>query len=107
MAQTHRHTHGHGDSMTHSAQWGRVGENQFELIFYVRLSETYTFNFFIAKPLRKKIGGQIWIFVEVIFNFSSEIGFFELTWRVAAVTLHFEDLAVQNYFLKKDVCIRW
>ena len=31
MAQTHRHTHphtnGHGDSMTNSAQWGRVGEN--------------------------------------------------------------------------------
>ena len=27
MAQTHRHTDGHGDSMTNSAQWGRVGEN--------------------------------------------------------------------------------
>ena len=25
--QTHRHTDGHGDSMTNSAQWGRVGEN--------------------------------------------------------------------------------
>ena len=24
---TDRHTHGHGDSMTNSAQWGRVGEN--------------------------------------------------------------------------------
>ena len=24
---THRHTNGHGDSMTNSAQWGRVGEN--------------------------------------------------------------------------------
>ena len=22
-----RHLHGHGDSMTNSAQWGRVGEN--------------------------------------------------------------------------------
>ena len=31
MAQTdtytHRQTHGHGDSMTNLAQWGRVGEN--------------------------------------------------------------------------------
>ena len=27
MAQTHRHNHGHCDSMTNSAQWGRVGEN--------------------------------------------------------------------------------
>ena len=27
MAQTDRHLHGHGDSMTNSAQWGRVGEN--------------------------------------------------------------------------------
>ena len=31
MAQTdtqnHRQTDGHGDSMTNSAQWGRVGEN--------------------------------------------------------------------------------
>ena len=25
--QTHRHTDGHGDSLTNSAQWGRVGEN--------------------------------------------------------------------------------
>ena len=25
--QTDRHTDGHGDSMTNSAQWGRVGEN--------------------------------------------------------------------------------
>ena len=30
----------------------------------------------------KKILRKIWIFVEVIFNFSSEIGFFGLTWRV-------------------------
>ena len=27
MAQTYRHSHGHGDSMTNSAQWGRFGEN--------------------------------------------------------------------------------
>ena len=27
MAQTFRQTHGHGDSMTNLAQWGRVGEN--------------------------------------------------------------------------------
>ena len=27
MAQTDTQTHGHGDSMTNSAQWGRVGEN--------------------------------------------------------------------------------
>ena len=27
MAQTDTHTHGHGDSMTNSAQWGLVGEN--------------------------------------------------------------------------------
>ena len=26
--QTDRHTDGHGDSMTNSAQWGRVGENR-------------------------------------------------------------------------------
>ena len=26
--QTHTHTNGHGDSMTNSAQWGRVGEKQ-------------------------------------------------------------------------------
>ena len=30
MAQTHRHNHGHGDSVTNSAQWGRVGENPHE-----------------------------------------------------------------------------
>ena len=26
MAQTDKHTNGHGNSMTNSAQWGRVGE---------------------------------------------------------------------------------
>ena len=32
MAQTDTHTHtdGHGDSMTNSAQWGRVGEKNAE-----------------------------------------------------------------------------
>ena len=25
-ANTHRHTHGHGNSMTESAQWGRLSE---------------------------------------------------------------------------------
>ena len=30
QTQTDRHTHGHGDSMTNSAQWGRVGENRKE-----------------------------------------------------------------------------
>ena len=30
MAHTHTHTDGgHGDSMTNSAQWGRVGENYY------------------------------------------------------------------------------
>ena len=43
----------------------------------------------------KKFRRKTLIFMEVFFNFSSEIGFFELTCRVAAVTLHFEDLAVQ------------
>ena len=27
LKRTNRHIHGHGDSMTNSAQWGRVGEN--------------------------------------------------------------------------------
>ena len=27
LAQTYRQNHGHGDSMTNSGQWGRVGEN--------------------------------------------------------------------------------
>ena len=45
--------------------------------------KTYSFNLFWTKPLRrKKILGKIWIFAKVIFNFSAEIGFFRLTWRV-------------------------
>ena len=28
MAQTQTHTYGHGDSLTNSAQWGRVGEKK-------------------------------------------------------------------------------
>ena len=28
VSRWHRHTDGHGDSMTNSAQWGQVGENQ-------------------------------------------------------------------------------
>ena len=32
MAHTDRQTHGHGDSMTNSAQWGRVGEEEKKLL---------------------------------------------------------------------------
>ena len=31
--QTDTQTDGHGDSMTNSAQWGRVGENAIMLVF--------------------------------------------------------------------------
>ena len=30
MAETHRHTDRHGNSMTESAQWGRFSENNFD-----------------------------------------------------------------------------
>ena len=54
---------------------------------------------FIAKPLRKKFGGKIWIFVKIIFNFSSEIVFFFTNMESnAAVILNFKDLVVPKYF---------
>ena len=34
--QTDRHTHGHGNSMTISAQWGRVGKNLFPKIVFLK-----------------------------------------------------------------------
>ena len=50
----------------------------------------------MTKSLKKKIGGQIWIFVEVIFFDPSESGFFwTLMESNAAVTLQFEELAVK------------
>ena len=47
MAQTHRQTDRHGDSMTNSAQWGRVGENYYYIssfsssapIFFYEIAE--------------------------------------------------------------------
>ena len=39
-------------------------KNQFKLIFHVRLSKPYMFNFFMVKPLRTKIQAKICIFVE-------------------------------------------
>ena len=38
IAQTDRQTDGHGDSMTNSAQLGRVGENQINLYIYFLLN---------------------------------------------------------------------
>ena len=47
---------------------------------------------------------EIWIVVEVIFNFSLEIGFFGTYIESnTAVTIHFEELAVTNYLFVKDV----
>ena len=37
--QTHRQTDGHGDSMTNSAQWGRVGENTLGLYIFESLRQ--------------------------------------------------------------------
>ena len=53
---------------------------------------------------RKNCQGNIWILAKVIFNFSAKIRFFGLTWRV---TLHSEELAIQNYLSSKNVCICW
>ena len=42
--QTHRHTEGHGDSMTNSAQRGRVGENQVIQDLFLVFVELKLFN---------------------------------------------------------------
>ena len=60
MAQTHRQTDGHGDSMTNSAQWGRVGEKAliklFELdlisrIFDMEFPFRHVLNFFLEAEI--------------------------------------------------------
>ena len=43
MAQTYRHNHGHGDSMTNSAQWGRVGEKKKRKIMGYPFVEVFIF----------------------------------------------------------------
>ena len=43
MAQTDRQTDGHGDSMTNSAQWGRVGEN-YEYLVQIGIWKTLFIN---------------------------------------------------------------
>ena len=76
--------------------------------FMKSISKTYSFNLFWTKPLRKKISGQN------LDLFGSYFQFLRWNWVFrtnmesnAAVTLHFEDLAVQNYLFLKDVCICW
>ena len=56
------------------------------------ISKTYSFNWFWTKPR-----GKICILAKVIFNFCAKIVFFTNMESNASVTLHFEDLAVQNY----------
>ena len=54
------HTHGHADSMTNSAQWGRVGEKANSFEFHVNT-----------------ICNEIFNFIEIFFSvfFSSKIWF--------------------------------
>ena len=42
MAQTHKQTHGHGNSMTNSAKRGRVGENLEEMLLKKKFNKTTT-----------------------------------------------------------------
>ena len=70
--------------------------------------KTYSFNLFWTKPLRKKIPGQNLDFWKSNFQFLRWNCFFLTNMENnAAVTLHFKDLAVQNYLFLKDVCICW
>ena len=72
------------------------------------ISKTYSFNLFWTQPLRKKILGQNLEFWKSYFQFLRWNWFFRTNMESnAAVTLHFEDLAVQNYLFLKDVCICW
>ena len=83
-------------------------KNPFELIFYASLSKTYMFNFFMAKPLRKTFLGLNLDFCAHYFLFLPWNWFFRTNMESsAAVTLHFEGLAVQNYLFLKDVWICW
>ena len=52
MAQTHKQTDGHGDSMTESAQWGRFSDNYirtYKLYMVVLLIE-YEWQCFLTQP---------------------------------------------------------
>ena len=54
MAQTDTHNHGHGDSMTNSAQWGRVGENAILLVLPI---EEISLRPELSSPARFRIQG--------------------------------------------------
>ena len=72
------------------------------------ISKTYSFNLFWTKPLRKKVFGQNLDSCKSYFQFLRWNWFFRTNMESnAAVTLHFEDLAVQNYMFLKDMCIHW
>ena len=78
----------------------------FELIFHARLLKTNRFSSFRTKSLRKKILGQNLDFCKSYFQFLRWNWVFRTNMEGnAVVTLHFEDLAVQNCLFLKDVCI--
>ena len=80
------------------------------LIWFVMkfISKTCSFNLFWTKPLRKKKFGRNLDFCGSYFQFLRWNWVFRTNMESnAAVTLHFEDLAVQNYLFLKVVCIRW
>ena len=61
-----------------------------------------------TKSLRKKISGQNLDFSKSYFQFLRWNWVFRTNMKSnAAVTLHFEDLAVHDYLFLKDVCIFW
>ena len=79
----------------------------FELIFHARLSKMNRFSSFRAKSLRKKNLGRNLDFCKSYFLWPLwNWGFGTNMESNAAVTLHFEDLAVKNYLFLKYVCIR-
>ena len=72
------------------------------------ISKTYSFSLYWTKPLRKIFLGQNLDFWKSYFLFPCWNWIFWTNMESnAALTLHFGDLAVQNYLFLKDVCIRW
>ena len=72
------------------------------------ISKMYSLNLFWTKPLRNKISGQNLDFCKSYFQFlCCNWVFWTNMESNAALTLHFEDLAVQNYLFLKDLCICW
>ena len=76
VSRWHRHTDGHGDSMTNSAQWGRVGEN------CVAVDQHYLVSFKLPFLTYQSNIRELWVVPQVLIGSGSVLEVIHLVYII-------------------------